>query len=146
MRVLPWLLMVLGMALVASACGGGGMPTAGQEESVPVGRLGPGAIAVAQRDYAFDVQDLRVSAGHVEFRVTNRGSGPHELFVVPRDGGRFGSPVAESDAQDPGASSGLRVKLGPGNYSLVCLLVATPREGPVSHMELGMRLDFEVSS
>jgi len=139
-----FLLAVFSVAVMVTSCGGG-MPTAGEGEPLPVGRLGQDAIAVRQRDYAFDAEDIRVSSGRVEFKVTNQGSGPHELVVVPRDGDRFGLPVAEAGAQDPGASSGLRVNLGPGHYSIVCLLVATPPEGPVSHMELGMRFDFEVS-
>lgn len=106
--------------------------------------------------------ESQVVASKVKFVVTNKGTDPHELAIVrtdlphdrlplvPREGG-----VDETVVQVVGAVKDLRpgqsgqptVELEPGQYALICNLVAIEiAEGEVEpHYQMGMHTAFTVT-
>lgn len=114
-------------------------------EVLSADRASANAIAITQHEFRFDAAQDSVRQGVVDFAITNQGNEHHEFVIVPYDDGRFGEPVAEHEALEPGQRGVLRVTLSPGHYRLVCLLVTVKPEGPVSHIALGMDRAFEVT-
>ncbi len=115
-------------------------------EVLPAERATSDAIPVTLREFGFSLGRSEVRTGQIDFKITNEGSARHEFAIVPFDGERYELPVAEHEAMSPGQSGLLRVRLGPGQYRIVCLLITTVRGDPESHLELGMVAEFEVTS
>lgn len=112
-------------------------------EILPAHEASPGALAVGQSDFAFNLAEPSVHAGRTDFLITNGGLEPHEFVIVPVDGDRYGTPVGEHEALEPGQSAVLRATLQAGRYRVVCLLLQ-PGPDPKSHFALGMAADLLV--
>lgn len=102
-------------------------------------------VRVYAQEYEFEADAQRIQAGRTVFFVHNRGLRSHELAIVPFEGGRYGLPVGEVEALEPGEEGAVEVGLGPGTYRLVCLLTSQD-SGGASHMSLGQELTIEVTS
>ena len=92
-------------------------------------------IDVTERDFSINLATRHVSAGTVDFRVTNRGPDAHELIVVRAperdlplrtDGITVSeerltkATVGTLEPGDPGSVRDLRVELRRGRYVLLC--------------------------
>lgn len=136
------------VALALAACSGGSTTT-GPTETV--------AVDISEIDsntMEMTVDPQSVSAGGVEFDVTNSGELVHELVVFKTDlasdelpTNESGSEVSEDGAgltlvdevEDIGAgeSKTLTVTLEPGHYVLICNIKG--------HYQKGLHADFDVS-
>jgi len=140
--------LVVGTALVAlAACGGGGGSSGGK-------------VDVALKDYDMILSTSSVSAGTVEFAISNGGGFVHEMLVVRTDlaidklpktaDGRFDetSPavkvVASVKDVPAGGTASLTKKLANGSYFLICNLPAEPGD-TMSHFQHGMLAPFAVT-
>ncbi|HZQ37234.1 MAG TPA: hypothetical protein VFD32_14985 [Dehalococcoidia bacterium] len=139
----PLVSLALATLLLAGCAGTPAVPD--QPEVLSADRAAAGAVSISQHEFRFDSTQDAVRRGVVDFAITNQGNEHHEFVIVPYSDGRFGEPVAEHEALDPGESGVLRVSLNPGRYRLVCLLVTVKPEGPVSHIALGMDRALEVT-
>ncbi|MFN0147539.1 MAG: hypothetical protein ACKVT1_13580 [Dehalococcoidia bacterium] len=104
------------------------------------------AIAVVLQEFGFDAARASGRSGSIDFAIRNGGQQQHEFVVVPFEDGRYGPILGEVEALEPGEGGLLRISLAPGRYKLVCLLLSETHERPTSHLDLGMSLDFEVTS
>jgi len=140
--------LVVATALVAlAACGGGGGSSGGK-------------VDVTLTDYDMILSTSSVSAGKVEFAITNRGGFVHEMLVVRTDlaidklpktvDGRFDetSPavevVASVDDVAAGGAASLTKKLAAGSYFLICNLPAETGD-TITHFQHGMLAPFTVT-
>ena len=111
-------------ALAAAGCGG-------SPSAAPTGDV----VQVNERDFAISLSPKRVSAGTVDFEVSNRGPDRHEFIVVrvPESGLPLrgdGMTISEekldpvtAGALEPAESGALRelhVRLRPGSYEVFC--------------------------
>src|SRR5689334_22231896 len=71
-------------------------------EVLSADRASANAIAITQHEFRFDAAQDSVRQGVVDFAITNQGNEHHEFVIVPYDDGRFGEPVAEHEALEPG--------------------------------------------
>ena len=83
-----------------------------------VARVGGRSVAIVQRDYRLDPQDLSVPHGRVTFRVRNASKGPHNFVVRSASGPRRGRLAT----LEPGESGKLRVRLRRGTYTMYCAI------------------------
>ena len=139
------LLVLLTLSGLLGACATGGAPRPAPAV-ISSEEASTDAIPVVQSDYRFEVGRLKTRQGLVDFAIKNLGVEHHEFVVVPFADGRYGLPVGEHEALETGEGGVLRLSLSPGHYRLVCLLVSTKYERPTSHLDLGMNVDFEVTS
>lgn len=139
---------LLGLAalLFGASCGPAGNQHNSPPRVLPPDRASASAIPVTLQEFGFEMDRDRTASGLVKFMLINEGGAHHEFMLVPFDGRRYGLPVAEHEALNPGQSGILRARLEPGRYRIVCLLITTSRGSPESHLELGMVADFEVTS
>ena len=131
---------IAGLALIASACGGGSS-------------AGEGDVQVTLKDFQIDLSASTVSAGDVTFDASNEGPSVHEfeIFSVPDGVDPTDLPVesnvADTESQGlevidevediaPATTASLTVSLEPGSYALICNLS--------EHYEQGMRIPFTV--
>jgi hypothetical protein len=134
-----------GVVLIACASSRGQVASDTRALAIAADVASPHAVQVSLREYAIDVEPNIYAAGRIDFVAKNTGREEHELVIVPRDGDRYGPPVAQVKHIGTGESQALRVQLEPGRYSLVCLIVSRPDEQLQSHMALGMEASFEVT-
>jgi uncharacterized cupredoxin-like copper-binding protein len=117
---------IVGLALIASACGGD--PGAGN-----------GDVQVTLSDFQIELSATTVPAGELTFDASNEGPNVHEfeIFSVP-DGVDptdlpVESSVADTESQGlvvidevediaPATTASLTVSLEPGTYALICNL------------------------
>jgi uncharacterized cupredoxin-like copper-binding protein len=131
---------IVGLALLASACGG---------ES----GAGSGDVQVTLKDFSIDLSTTTVPAGDVTFDASNEGPSVHEfeIFSVPDGVDPTDLPVesnvADTDSQGlvvidevediaPATTASLTVSLEPGSYALICNLS--------EHYEQGMSIAITV--
>lgn len=146
------------------------MDTGVDEDSIPFAKAGAalplavvgtsdglpaGGAAITEREYAFDIPNLR--AGSATVRVDNAGSQVHQFLAAPLVPGRTiddvrreftstGEPQGPSALDlnkavsvarlDPGRSLVTTLTLKRGTYVFVCLL--SDRAGGPRHVNLGM--------
>ncbi len=141
--------MAIGCLVALAACGGGGG-----------GGSGGGKVDVALRDYDMLLSTSAVSAGKVEFAITNGGGFVHEMLVVRTDLAIDELPKASDGAFDEtspevqvvasvqdvpaGGTASLTKKLAVGSYFLICNLPAEPGD-TMSHFQHGMLAPFAVT-
>jgi plastocyanin len=117
--------LVLAACLTAAlaGCGGGGAKHAGKVLTVERGRVVP----VTGREYSFTPDRVVVlgGGGRVTVRFTNAGSLAHDLRVFRGDREVGGTPAFQ------GGSRTATLRLGPGDYRMVCTVG--------DHAQLGMR-------
>ncbi len=128
--------LVVGAALVASACG----TTAAEPSEQPT-------LTVELTDFALSAAPGTVKAGHVVFAIRNRSSMVHELTVIRTDLASDALPVENGKAKEDGKAGGLAnisggvsrklaLELPAGRYVLICNVVG--------HYQLGMRAALTV--
>jgi uncharacterized cupredoxin-like copper-binding protein len=126
-----FLAMLIGFALMLSACGGGGAST---------------TINVTMTDFHFEPAEFTVPAGQeITFTATNNGAVKHE-FVIFKLGESAGDKFGPEDAGniywqmgvDPGGSvtQTFTAPADPGEYSVTC--------GIEGHLEAGMSAKLTV--
>lgn len=109
------LLTVLGAAALLPGC---------REAPAPV-VVREGSVSLEMRDYRFQPQSVRTSAGRVRVEVVNRGRLPHALRLRLRGQERLSIPTVL-----PGRRGSASARLDPGSYRIAC---------PIgNHEELGM--------
>lgn len=146
----------------AVACADGG------DEATPLPTLeaaatptpGTGTVEVTLGEWSVLPDPESVTAGQVDFEVTNEGKVVHELVVIEtdldagelptvEDGSVDESKVdvlTEAEDIDAGGRADLAPDLEAGTYALVCNVVDEDDDGSVrSHYRLGMRTGFTVS-
>lgn len=103
------------VALVVSACGGGG----GQSIAVTP-KAGSGAIVVRARATAFSVDRIEVTAGaSTTVTLQNEDAGPH-TFTVYLAASAGGAKVADTGEVAPGASGEATVLFTSGQHAFRC--------------------------
>ncbi len=127
---------LLGLGLVAAACGGGG----------------DADVIVTLRDDGITLSETSVAAGELRFEGINQGSLTHEVevFAVPEGvdanvlplaGGVAATDTLElkDEVEDvaPGTSASLSLDLEPGTYAVMCNLPG--------HYANGMHTTFTVA-
>jgi uncharacterized cupredoxin-like copper-binding protein len=130
------------LALVATACGGGG----------------GNKVGVTTKDFSIALDKTSAKAGEVTFSVKNDGPSVHEFVVFKTDTapdqlpltkdengidivdeeGEGIEPVDEIEDIAVGSTQELKVTLQAGNYVVICNLPA--------HYQQGMRTNFTVSA
>ncbi len=135
---------VVGLALIATACGGGGAQT---------------TVGVTLREFAVEPAQSSAPAGEVTFEVRNEGpNDPHELVVIRTDLAPDALPtddrgvveeegegievVDEVEEIPVGGSASLTVELDTGSYVLICNIY--DEEEQEAHYAQGMRTAFTV--
>jgi hypothetical protein len=127
---------IVGLGLLAGACGGG-----------------EADVVVTLRDDGITLSDDSLPAGELAIEGTNVGTMTHEfeIFLVPEDVDANALPlegntvpaeemleiVDEVEDIAPGTSADLRVDLEPGEYAVICNLPG--------HYALGMHTTFTVA-
>ena len=86
----------------------------GDAVMLPLAATGSDAVVVTSREFSFESSAARAPAGKVVFTLVNAGKQHHELAIVRFEGGRYGLPVAEIEAIEPGESASMRADLGAG--------------------------------
>ena len=116
------------------------------------------AIHILADEFSYETSANRVKPGVTDFVVVNSGDYEHEFVIVPLQDGRFGLPIGEIEAFQPGETRAMRADLAPGSYALVCLLLRgsglsnheltelSEDERVTPHMALGMTVPFEVDN
>lgn len=154
--------MVVGLALVATACGGAdgsSTPTASVEEGQVT------RVEIEAFDFAFKVSPDPVPAGEIETVLTNEGKQPHQAMlyrvndgvefddfkeqvmedqtVLPQlaEGGKGGVTDAVGDGDSKSAAGD---ELTPGTYAVICWIRDQSAKTSKNHAELGMITRFEV--
>jgi len=146
-------LLVLPVALLAFACGGGGEEGT-KEAATTEGELfvDPNApvVDIDVNEWSVKPQTATAAAGAVTFNAENKGASAHELVLIKTDTPADQLPVAngkvDEDAvgevigeiEDLGAglSVAATFDLAPGHYAFICNY-----EG---HYQQGMHADFTV--
>jgi len=152
----------VGSASGSASATGSGSPsasgTAGAECSPVNGDLAAGAdsqIEIQATDYAFTPAEVEVETGVITFEIDNAGTENHELAFLP-GGGQVpfteeGHPdedalaaagAFELEAFGPGQNCNATYELGPGNYTIFCIVET---EDGDTHYELGMRGSITVT-
>ena len=133
----PQLMAILvGVAAVAGACGGGTSEPTDQP-----------TLSVELTDFAVKADPGTVKAGHVVFAVRNRAAMAHELTVIRTDLAPDALPIDGGKAKEDGKVGGLSnisagvsrklaLELPAGHYDLICNLPG--------HYQLGMRTALTV--
>lgn len=109
------ILVLLAVAVLATACGpggggqpqGGGAPPGGGQASGPAGGA---RVAVTVKEWAIEVD--QVPSGTVTFAVKNDGAIEHNV-VIKETGTRL-------DGIQPGQTKEFSTTLQPGTYTIVC--------------------------
>ena len=117
---------------------------------------GASDVAVTMDEWLIEAP-TDLTAGEVTFVIQNDGSFPHEFVVIAGEGYEElplaangavledelpdGAIIDRTDRIEGGLDGALTVALGPGNYVLLCNIVA----GPTSHAGRGQNLDVTVS-
>jgi len=131
--------------LLLLACGGGGSTT---------------NVTVTESEWQIAPDVMQVKQGKVSFKVTNKGTEPHEFLVIqsdlPVDGLPFADnqvtedaikKVVDGDPFDAGKTMSFTANLSPGKYILVCNIRDQPLgQPPFNHYTKGMRVAFTVTS
>jgi plastocyanin len=122
--------LALALALAATALAGCGKDDGkkGGALTVPAGK----AVRVVGKEYSFDPARVVVEGpGEVRLALSNEGTLAHNLKVL--QGGRElgGTPTFQGGRTESGT-----VRLGPGDYQLVCTVD--------DHADLGMTASLEV--
>jgi plastocyanin len=112
------LVRAIAAALAALAVGGCGEPP-------PAVEARAGRVEIVLDDFLIKPQNVRAPAGRLTFVVTNRGKLGHNFRVR----GRHGDPVQITTLL-PGESAGETVRLGRGDYKMLCSVA--------NHEQLGM--------
>jgi uncharacterized cupredoxin-like copper-binding protein len=154
----PMMALLLGLLLIASACGdsnetsSGGTPSSTATESPGGG--GGGTVQATQKDFSIALSPGTASAGSVTFDITNDGPSTHEFVIfksdldddqLPTDDsgnevdeeGQGVSHVDEEEDIAANSSATLTVDLQPGTYVVICNLPG--------HYKLGMHATLTVS-
>lgn len=106
-RALAAGLLLPALSLAASACGSGKAAS-----GAPAG-----AVEVQLEEFAIEPKEVTAGAGDVTLTARNAGSTEHNLVLE-----QGGKTVAEIPVVGVGKAETLRVKLGPGTYTVVCTL------------------------
>jgi len=110
-------------------------------------------VGATLRDKGIQLAAVSANAGDVSFRVTNRGTVPHEFVVFGTDAAANNLPLGDDGAVNedaasmhnvidsggdiaPGHSATFHANLPAGHYVVVCNLPG--------HYKLGMHTDFTV--
>ena len=101
---LPQVPVVLGVALIVGACGGGGAGDGGTGGGEAI------ATTLSMVDNAFEPSALSVASGS-ELQLTNDGQAPHNLTIE-------GTEIDED--VDAGQSGSVTVDAEPGDYTMFC--------------------------
>ena len=134
---------VMGLGLVAAACGGGGED-----------------VSVTLQEFAVGTDPASVSAGSVTFNLENKGpDDAHEFVVIRTDLDPTALPTDENGAVDEtgegievvdeveeipvGDTPTLTVDLTAGSYVLICNIFDESENE--AHYQEGMRTGFTVS-
>jgi uncharacterized cupredoxin-like copper-binding protein len=134
---------VMGLGLVAAACGGGGED-----------------VSVTLQEFAVGTDPASVSAGSVTFNLENKGpDDTHEFVVIRTDLDPTALPTDENGAVDEtgegievvdeveeipvGDTPTLTVDLTAGSYVLICNIFDESENE--AHYQEGMRTGFTVS-
>jgi uncharacterized cupredoxin-like copper-binding protein len=134
---------VMGLGLVAAACGGGGED-----------------VSVTLQEFAVGTDPASASAGSVTFNIENKGpDDTHEFVVIRTDLDPTELPTDEDGAVDEagagmevvdeveeipvGDTPTLEVELTAGSYVLICNIF--DEEEQEAHYSEGMRTGFTVS-
>jgi plastocyanin len=116
--------LVLAACLTAAlaGCGGGGEKRPGKAVTVERGQV----VRVTGREYSFSPDRIVVTGGggRIMVRFTNAGSLAHDLRVFQGSRELGGTPAFE------GGSRTATLRLGPGDYRMVCTVG--------DHAKLGM--------
>jgi uncharacterized cupredoxin-like copper-binding protein len=83
-----------------------------------VARAGGRTVAIVQRDYRLDPQNVSVPHGRVTFEVRNASKGPHNFAIRSASSARRGRLATLM----PGESGKLRVRLRRGTYTMYCAI------------------------
>ncbi|MFN0095880.1 MAG: hypothetical protein ACKVVT_14030 [Dehalococcoidia bacterium] len=109
------------------------------------GQAAANSVLITGTDYKFGSPVSTFPSRAVDLQFANVGSFNHELVVVRVDGERVSAPLGGVASIKPGTSEAVRLTLSPGRYRFVCLLIGFSGNEPVSHLALGMSLEFEVA-
>lgn len=94
------------------------------------------AIDVVLREFSFEPNPLKVSAGKVRFRLMNRGAVEHDFSIIGVM--RHERMRHENHLIQPGETRAIEVNLRPGVYEAVCTIQG--------HREAGMKVTVEAGS
>jgi len=136
-------LLIAGLALLASACGGGD---------------GAAEVRVWLREWTVDPSRDEAAAGKVKLVAENQGTRPHELVVIKSDLPPDGLPLVDGKVNEDkvnisgeiepfaaGATVEATFELSPGKYLLICNIVELVPGAPLqSHYQNGMLAAFLV--
>jgi uncharacterized cupredoxin-like copper-binding protein len=140
------------LMLVAGACGGGGETPSSPSPSVAQTTGGATTVNATVKDFSISLDQSSVTAGAVEFAITNDGPSTHEFVVfqtdlapdeLPEEKGEVdeeGEGLTAVDEQEDiaaGTSVTLDVTLDPGTYVIICNIE--------DHYLRGMRVGLTVS-
>ncbi len=131
----------------------------GTAECAPVGEEleaeADETVEIELLDYAFAPGEIEVSEGIVTFATTNAGTENHELAFLPGGGEvpfiEDGVPdedalasagAFELEGYGPGESCDATYEMGPGEYTIFCIV---PAEDGETHYEKGMQGTVTVS-
>jgi len=102
-------------------------------------------VAVELAEYKVTAGETSVTAGNIEFSVTNASADfTHELAVLRvKEDGTF-DVIGEIEDIPAGEGGTVRLRLEPGDYELACLIVPGEEGSTVDHYAEGMHTDFTV--
>jgi uncharacterized cupredoxin-like copper-binding protein len=143
-RSLVLLSLTVGLAVVASGCGGNG-----------------GTVNVTLREFEVVPEEASIGAGEVTFEATNEGpDDPHEFVVIRTDLDPADLPTDENGVVDEsgegievigeieefpvGETESVTFDLDAGSYVLICNVFEEAEQE--SHYQNGMRTSFTVQS
>ncbi len=107
-------------AVILVGCGAPAAQAPAQQRVEPL-------IDVTMTDYRFAPNPIKVTAGHVRFRVSNAGSVGHDFTLLTPDGRRR---LAHTTLVSPGDTVVVSLNLPAGTYPVICT--------QPGHQELGM--------
>ncbi len=108
------------LAVVVTACGGSGAPSAPGASQPPAAA----PIAVSASEYRFEPATITVPGGEITFRITNTGTVEHEFEIFEGD-----RVVDEIEGLVPGLTRALKVTLQAGDYTYVCKIAGHEEQG-----------------
>ncbi len=88
-------------------------PAPSPSESVPT-------VTVAATDTTCVINPTTLSAGPLQFAVTNSGNQVTEVYVYGQNSGAFTTVVSEVENIGPGTSRDMSATLSAGNYEVAC--------------------------
>jgi high-affinity iron transporter len=121
----------LAIALIVAGCGGSTSSAAPGASGPPAASAGQ-TVEVTASEYKFDPATIAVTAGSVDFHVTNTGNEEHEFEIFKGE-----TVVDEIEGLVPGLDRHLVVTLDAGDYTYVCKLPGHEEQGMKGTLTVG---------